>query len=97
VFRASRNKTQVGFRLTQAEADALAVAAEVANKSPGAYAKEALLERLHGDPHLEVKREVQALHKDALARFHAQAEDLRKLRAELAAFRTEFLQALPET
>jgi hypothetical protein len=94
--RASRNKTHVGFRLSQKEADTLAAGAEAANRSPGAYAKQALLEKLGGGQQQELLAELQAIRQELLVRLEAQKGEIADLRAQLARFRDEFLQALPE-
>jgi hypothetical protein len=96
-FRASPNPTQIGFRLTQEEADALAAAANEENKSPGAYARQAALEKARGEQPQDLLLELQALRSDLLATLQAHDRKLQELHAEFLAFRTDFLQALPES
>jgi hypothetical protein len=108
VLRASRNKTQVGFRISQEEADALAeilaASAQEKKDSPGAYAKQALLDKLGGGPQQQLLAELTAIRQELLvlleaqvARLKAQTDEISELRAQLALFRDEFLQALPES
>jgi hypothetical protein len=96
MFRASRNKTHVGFRVTQREADDLAAAAHAQNQSSGTFAKRASLEKVYESPEVQTLRELRALRDELLAKIQAQDQELRALRTELATFRNEFLRALPE-
>jgi hypothetical protein len=96
-FRESPSRTQIGFRLTQEEADALAAAANGENQSPGAYARQAALEKAVGGQRQDLLLEIQALRSDVLATLQAHDRKLQELHAEFLAFRTDFLQALPET
>jgi hypothetical protein len=98
--RASRNKTHVGFRLSQKEADTLAAALaaipEKERPSPGAYAKQAVREKLRGGVEQKLLAELQEIRQELLARLDAQKGELAVLRAQVARFRDEFLAALPE-
>jgi hypothetical protein len=98
--RISRNKTHVGFRLSQKEADdlaaALAASPESKKLSPGAYAKQALLGKLGGGPQQELLAALQAIREELLARLEAHKAEIASLQAQLARFRDEFVAALPE-
>jgi hypothetical protein len=96
MFRASRNKTHVGLRLTQQEADDLAHAAHAKNQSPGTFTKRAMLEKVYESPEVQTLLELRAMRDELLSRIQAQSQELQALRTELATFRKEFLQALPE-
>lgn len=93
-MRISNSKTQVGFRLSQVQADALALAAQAENATPGSYAKQAVLEKIGGGPLQSVLVELQDLHKELLDRIESQEELIERIQVNLAAFRAEFAQAL---
>ena len=91
-MKPAKNPDHVTFRLAGGEAEALCTAARGKGQSPGQYAREATVDRIHGNDLSSVRELLFRLQRDVAE----MRQRMTGLSDELAAFRQAFEKALPE-